>query len=247
MKKFNQKSESLERYFKSIKKLDPLTKEEELELAVRIQEGDRAALNKLVEHNLKIVITIANKNVVRDHNIPVDDLIQQGNLGLYEAALRFKPDAGVRFASFANLRILKMMNALIDSCGRVVRIPVNQEYQRYLAIKNGEEVENLGSIKLDDFVDSEDSSRSKVDMGIGAVMPDVDETFEHEHFTITTKSLLDTLKPKERQIIELYYGIGYGGEMLTKDIADEVGLTQIRVCQIINATQKKLKKHLETI
>ena len=78
---YYQKSESLDRYFKSIKNLDPLTKEEERDLARKAQAGSKAALNKLVQHNLKIVVTIANKN--RGRGIDVDDLIQQGNIGLY--------------------------------------------------------------------------------------------------------------------------------------------------------------------
>ena len=136
-----EKSNSIDKYFKSIRHLNPLTKEEESELATEIQKGCKKSLNKLIEHNLKIVVTIANKNMGR--GIQVDDLIQQGNIGLLEAGLRFKPNSGIRFASFASTRILKLMNHLIDQCGRVVRIPVNQEYERYLSLKRGEEVENI--------------------------------------------------------------------------------------------------------
>lgn len=240
-----QKSESLERYFKSIKNLDPLTKEEELELAAKIQEGSRAALNKLIEHNLKIVVTIANKNVVRDHNITVDDLIQQGNLGLYDAALRFKPDSGVRFASFAGMRVLKMMNALIDQCGRTVRIPVNQEYERYLKIKGGEEVENMSSVKLDDLMTTE-SDKTKADSSILAVYPEVEREFELEHFDVTVTSALSTLSERDQRIIKLRYGIGTesGEEMGTADIAEEIGISQVRVCQLIKEIKEKLAAHV---
>lgn len=242
MKNYREKSDSLDRYFKSIKNLNPLAKSEEIELAKKAKAGDQRALNKLVEHNLKIVVTIANKNVGR--GIDVDDLIQQGNLGLYEAALRFDPDAGVRFATFAGTRILKMMNQLIDTCGRVVRIPVNQEYKRYLALKNGEEVDNLSTVKLDDFI-QDDEGRSKADSGILAVAPSVDEEFEHEDFKIRTTSLLSTLKDKEREIIMMYFGIDQDEALPTKEIAEEVGLTQIRVCQIINSAKKKLQEQIQ--
>jgi RNA polymerase primary sigma factor len=239
MKNYKQKSESLERYFKSIKDLNPLAKSEEIELARKAQTGDRRALNKLIEHNLKIVVTIANKNVGR--GIDVDDLIQQGNLGLFNAVDKFDPEVGVRFASFAGTRILKMMNQLIDTCGRVVRIPVNQEYKRYLALKKGEEVENLSPVKLDDFV-QDDSGRSKADMGIMATRPEIEQEFEMEDFRVRTTSLLSTLQEREREIVKLYFGIDTLEAMPTKDIADEVGLTQIRVCQIINSAKKKLKQ-----
>jgi RNA polymerase primary sigma factor len=234
------KSESLNRYFKEIKDLNPLTKAEEIELAFKSQAGDRRAINKLVKHNLKIVVTIANKNVNRDHNITVDDLIQQGNLGLYEAALRFKPEGNVRFASFAGTRVLKSMNQLIDTCGRTVRIPVNQEYKRYLDLKAGKEVSNISPVKLDKLV-SDSDDRTIGDLGILAVAPSVNESFEHEHFKVTTKSLLGNLKERDRNIMKLYYGIDVVAPLTSAEIADEVGLTQIRVCQILNSARKQLK------
>lgn len=238
MGNYRQKSESLERYFKSIKDLNPLAKSEELELAKQARAGNTRSLNKLVEHNLKIVVTIANKNVGR--GIDVDDLIQQGNLGLFQAAETFDPEVGVRFATYAGTRILKTMNQLIDTCGRVVRIPVNQEYKRYLALKNGEEVENLSAVKLDDFV-KDDEGRAKSETGILAVHPDIEREFEIEDFKVKTTSLLSLLKDRDRDIIKLYFGIDHLEAMPTKEIAVEVGLTQIRVCQIINSAKKKLK------
>jgi len=244
MKNYRQKSDSLERYFKSIKNLNPLVKAEELELAKKAKAGDVKALNKLVEHNLKIVVTIANKNVGR--GIDVDDLIQQGNLGLFQAAATFDPEVGVRFASFAGFRVLKMMNQLIDTCGRVVRIPVNQEYKRYMALKNGDPVSNLSAVNLDDFV-KDIEGRTKADTGILAVDAEVDRIFEVEDFKVRTTTLLSTLKERDREIIKLYFGIDQLAEMTTKDIARELGLTQIRVCQIINSTKKKLKVSIQTV
>jgi len=241
MKKFVTKSESLERYFKSIKDLNPLAKSEELELARKAQEGDTRALNKLITHNLKIVVTIANKNIGR--GIEVDDLIQQGNLGLLEAAKRFDPTANVRFATFAGTRVLKSMNSLIDTCGRIVRIPVNQEYKRYLAIKEGKDVTNLSAVKIDDMV-ANDSDTTKADTGILAVGSAVEESYELEHMKVTTTSLLNTLKPRDKNIMELYFGIDKHESMPTKDIANEVGLTQIRVCQIISSAKKKLQAQI---
>jgi len=238
MKNYKKKSESLERYFKSIQNLNPLAKSEEIELAKKAKAGDTRAMNKLVEHNLKIVVTIANKNVGR--GIDVDDLIQQGNLGLYEAAQRFDPEADVRFSTFAGTRVLKMMNQLIDTCGRIVRIPVNQEYKRYLALKKGEEVENLNAVKIDDFV-QDDSGRSKADSGIISVGPSIEEEHNIEDFKVRTTTLLSGLKERDRRIVKLYFGIDCPESLPTKDIADVVDLTQIRVCQIINSAKKKLQ------
>jgi len=238
MKRYKQKSESLERYFKSIQDLNPLAKSEEIELAKKAKTGDVRAMNKLVAHNLKIVITIANKNVGR--GIDVDDLIQQGNIGLIEAVDRFDPEAGVRLATYAGSRVLKMMNQLIDTCGRVVRIPVNQEYKRYLALKKGEEVENLNAVKIDDFVQDE-NGKSKADSGLLSVGASIEEDHDIEDLTVRTTTLLSGLTERDRGIIKLYFGIDCLEAMPTKDIAEDVGLTQIRVCQIINSAKKQLQ------
>jgi RNA polymerase primary sigma factor len=235
---FTQKSESLDRYFKSIQKLNPLKKEEELELARQYKNGCRAALDKLIEHNLKIVVTIANKNAGR--GIPIDDLIQQGNLGLYEAALKFDPEQDVRFATFAGTRVLKSINTLIDNAGRIVRIPVNQEYQRYLDKKNGKEVNNISSIRMDDYIGDDEGSKTR-ESKIGAVAPDVDASYETDYVNRTVAALLHNLKERDRNILKMYYGIDQEEELPTKEIAEITGLTQIRVCQIISAATKKLQ------
>lgn len=235
---FTQKSESLDRYFKSIQKLNPLKKEEELELARQYKNGCRESLDTLIKHNLKIVVTIANKNVGR--GIPVDDLIQQGNLGLYEAALKFDSDQNVRFATFACTRILKSINALIDNSGRIVRIPVNQEYQRYIDKKNGKDVINIGTVRMDDYIGDDEGSKTR-ESKIGAVAPDVYVSHEMDYVTRTVDILLKNLKERDRDILKMYYGIDRVEEVPTKEIAKITGLTQIRVCQIISAATKVLK------
>jgi RNA polymerase primary sigma factor len=232
-----QKSDSLNRYFKSIKDLHPLTKEEELELGKKVQEGCTRSINKLVEHNLRIVVTIANKNAHR--GILVDDLIQQGNIGLFEAAKRYSPDAGVRFASFAGRRILKTMNELIDYCGRTVRIPVNQEYQRYLAIKNGEEVDNLNSVRLDDIV-HDDSDRTVGDGLILSEGPSVERVFEHEEFKVVTTELLSNLKERDQEVMKLLFGIGYEDSIKPGVIAERLGLSPSTVSQIITKAKASI-------
>jgi RNA polymerase primary sigma factor len=231
------KSESLERYFKSIKDLNPLEKNQELELAKEAKAGNARSFNKLIEHNLKIVVTIANKNAGR--GIQVDDLIQQGNLGLYEAAKRFNPENGVRFTSYAGTWILKYMNKLIDSCGRIVRIPVNQEIERFEAIKRGDEVANMRPVFIDDQV-SEDNDTSKSDI-IFSVSPEVEENIQTDHNKKTVTGLLNTLKNRDRRVMEMFYGVNLAGGMKAKDIADEMGITQIRVYQILNTVKKDLK------
>ena len=235
-----EKSKSLDRYFKSIHKLNPLEKREELELARKCKSGDIRSRNKLIEHNLKIVVTIANKNIGR--GIPIDDLIQQGNLGLYEASLRFDPDNNVRFASYAGTWVLKYINQLIDQCGRIVRIPVNQEIQRYEAIKRGDTIENLSSIDIDERV-SDDNETRKSDL-IFSVTPDIYDKLEDDYTKKTVKLLLESLNGRERQVIEMYYGVNLEDEIKAKDIASELGITQIRVYQILNTVKNNLRSKI---
>lgn len=232
-----QKSDSLNMYFKSIKDLNPLTKDQELELAKKAQAGCSRSFNKLIEHNLKIVVTIANKNVGR--GIPVDDLIQQGNLGLMEAAKRFDPDNNVRFTSYAGTWILKYMNKLIDSCGRIVRIPVNQEIERFEALKRGEEVPNLAPVHIDEKVsDDNDTNKSDILFSVG---PDVERSIDDDYTKKTVARLLSSLKDRDREIAELYYGVNMADGMKAADIADRLGMTQIRVYQILNSVKKDLR------
>lgn len=228
------RSDSLNRYFESIQDLNPLTREQEQELAVKIKEGCRASINTLVQHNLKIVVTIANRNVGR--GILIDDLIQQGNIGLYEAALRFDPEHGVKFTSFARTRILKKMNELIDQCGRLVRIPVNQEYDRYLAIKSGKEVKNLAPVRLDSLI-SDDSketleSRFKVDV------PDEGELERMQ----TLHAALGVLTEQEREVITLFFGLETGEKITQIEIGKRLGVTNVTVGNIKKRALEKIKK-----
>ncbi len=111
-------SENLPKYFKTIKKSNPLTIDEERALGSRIKSGDRRAVNELVQHNLKIVVKLANRHI--GQGVPIDDLIQEGNIGLIEAAERFDPKDGVRFISYASLWIRKRLNEAVVAHGRIV-------------------------------------------------------------------------------------------------------------------------------
>lgn len=228
------KSESLDRYFKSIKNLNPLSTEEERDLAIQIKSGSRDAINKLVEHNLKIVVTMANKNIGR--GILVDDLIQQGNIGLYEAALRFDPDAGVRFTSFARTRVMKLMNELIDSCGRIVRIPVNQEYDRYLAKKRGEDVENLTPVRLDEMI-SDDIQERRSDR-----IQFEEPAEEDREFIEGLNSAMSLLTEREREVITLFFGLETGERVTQIEIGQILGVTNVTVGNIKKRALDKLRK-----
>jgi RNA polymerase primary sigma factor len=231
------KSQSLVKYFKSIQGLNPLTVEEERELVGKINQGCRVSLNKLVTHNLKIVVTIANKNSNR--GILIDDLIQQGNIGLYEAALRFNPDPSTRtrFASFAQTRVLKNMNQLIDECGRPVRIPVNQEYERYLAIRDGKEVDNIKPVQLDAFF-GEDKKNT-----VGSrILHSIESEESNQENLDALNKCLGELTDRERIVINYVFGLE-DDAISQLEIAEMIGTTAATVSNIKKAAIEKLRKH----
>lgn len=231
---------SLKSYFRSIQKYQPLSREEELELAIAIQSGCREALNRLVNHNLKIVVKIAYKNLNR--GIDLEDLIQSGNIGLHEAALRFNPDEiRGRFIGFAQTRILKNINQLIDQCGRTVRIPVNQEYQRYLDLKEGKEVENIRPIYLDAFIgdDNKNTVGSRIVQGLEDSSTAMEQTEEQE----AIQRYLSILTPQERDIINYFFGLEED-PITQKEIAEMMGTSGATISYLKNGALEKIRKHI---
>lgn len=232
-------SENLPKYFKSISKLNPLTLEEEKQLAVRIKAGDKAALNKLVEHNTKIVVTIANRHI--GQGVPIDDLIQEGNIGLYEAALRFDPKGDARFISYASLWIRKRINEAVVAYGRLVRLPHNQEYDIYKAKMAGEEVQTQSTVSIDAPI-GEDSDTTLGDIILNQG-PEVELDFEMDHLRYTIRKAMRTLKDRDQEIIKAYFGLGDSGPMGTDTIAERFEMTTVRVSQIVKASLEKMKQN----
>lgn len=235
-----EKSESLPKYFKTIAKLNPLSTEEERALATRIKSGDLTAIHTLVKHNLKIVVTIANRHI--GQGVPVDDLIQEGNIGLYEAAQRFDPKEGVRFVSYASLWVRKRINEAVVAYGRTVRLPHNQEYDLYKAKMAGEELPNLTTIEIDTPI-GEDG-----DCTIGDILlktqPEVDQWIHDEEVLHTIAQVMGVLKPRDREIVNAYFGLEGAEAMPTDVIAERFEMSNVRVCQIVKSSIEKMRQIL---
>jgi RNA polymerase primary sigma factor len=233
MSKRFETTEGLPQYFKSIESVaKPLSKAEELALADRIQAGDELALNSLVTANLKFVVTLANKF------IGMDDLIQEGNAGLIEAAQKFTSDKDVKFITYAQFWIRKRLNLALCDHGRIVRLPVNQEYDIYKRRMKGEEI-NLSNVQIDKPV-GEDGDNT-----IGDIMlrTDFSDPFEMEETNRVLTRLLSKLRPTELEIVQLFYGL-VGDGLSTKEIAEQVGKTPAEVNRTLKVARAQMRKEI---
>jgi len=231
-------SDTLPQYFKEITAVAHfMTKDEERQLADKIQrggpDGDRA-MHQLVSANLKYVVTMANKFI--GMGLPIDDLIQEGNAGLIEAAQRYTSAQDTKFLTYAKFWIRKRLNLALCEHGRTVRLPVNQEYQIYKEKMKGES-HNLMNVRIDQRV-GEDNDTNLGDL---VLHEDFNDPFQKEDEARTLAVLLTSLKPTERQIVELFYG--FEGEGLsTKEVAERVNMKPSEVNRALKVARAKMRK-----
>lgn len=237
MKKF-ETSETLPKYFKDLGKTDLLTAEEEKAFGELSKAGDRRATDELVNRNLKLVVTLANRHI--GQGVPIDDLIQEGNLGLQEAAVRFDPANGARFASYASLWIRKYLNEAVVEYGRIVKLPHNQEYDLYKAKVAGEETPDLTTVKLDAPVGEEGDTTIGDLLCIG--QNSVEADIEMDDIKFKVKRVLSALKDRDKEIVKAYFGIDRDCALPTDIIAERYGMTNVRVCQIVRGSLDKMKE-----
>ena len=211
-----EKLDEIDSYFEEIKKYRPLSSREEKELAVKIKKGDKAALDKLVNANLKFVVNYAKQ--YRKSGVPFSDLISEGNIGLIKAAEKFDETKGVKFISYAVWWIRNSIQECIN---------------KYLG--NIEEV-NADAYMFDNCKSSEYDYSSQI----------VNNEFEEELNNMqsrqaTITELMKTIKKREIKILSLYFGLYDGKEMTLDEIGQEMELTKERVRQIKDKALVKLK------
>jgi len=231
-------SDNLPYYFRSINRFKPLSVEEELALADRIRAGDKTAIHKLVRHNLKIVVTIARRHL--GQGVAIDDLIQEGNIGLYEAAQRYDPKGNGRFIGYAKMWVRKRINGAVDLHGRIVRLPANQTYEIYRAKVEGREHEAPTKVECDAPV--YDDSDSTVGDRILSVEPEIEQQIEVDQLRFTVRRAMSGLKTRDREIVKEYFGIDRDGAVPAEVIAERHQLTNVRVCQIVKSCIEKMRQ-----
>lgn len=264
----NRESQSIEKYLQEIGKEDLLTPEEEVELARRIRQGDQLALEKLTRANLRFVVSVAKQ--YQNNSLSLNDLINEGNLGLVKAAQKFDETRGFKFISYAVWWIRQSIIQALAEHSRMVRLPLNkvgsltkinkifseleQKYQREptpeeVALMMGitvEEVEaTLGisarHVSMDaPFTDGESNALIDVLENVNA-----EETDKHldykDSLRIETERTLASLTDREREVIKLFFGIGVEHPMTLEDIGDQLGITRERIRQIKDKAITKLR------
>ena len=264
----NRDSQTLEKYFNEISKVELLTPEEEVDLAQRIKQGDQKALEKLTKANLRFVVSVAKQ--YQHSKIPLNDLINEGNLGLVKAAQKFDETRGFKFISYAVWWIRQSIMQALAEQSRMVRLPLNKigslskinqvasaVEQQYEREPTPEELAEIMEITVDEIkntlsastkqvsVDApfaEGESNSLLDVLENSDADKVDEKLEYDDsLKIEIERLLSTLTERERDVIKQFFGIGYDARLSLGDIGENLGLTRERVRQIKDRAINKLR------
>lgn len=264
----NRESQSLEKYLQEIGKVDLITPEEEVKLAVRIKQGDAIALEKLTKANLRFVVSVAKQ--YQNQGLSLSDLINEGNLGLIKAAQRFDETRGFKFISYAVWWIRQSILQALAEQSRIVRLPLNkvglsnkiikaysvleQEFERepspdelasLLEINTDEVEATLGvamrHVSMDaPFAQGEEGTLLDVMVNPNSASAD-DKVNYMESLRVEIERSLNTLTERQKDVIKLYFGIGVPNQLSLEDIGVHFGLTRERVRQIKDKAISKLR------
>lgn len=262
----NRESETLEKYLQEIGKEELISPEEEVQLAQRIRNGDRKAIEKLTKANLRFVVSVAKQ--YQNQELSLQDLINEGNMGLIKAAEKFDETRGFKFISYAVWWIRQSILQAIADQGHMIRLPVNQmsTQNKINKLSNKFEQENERQPSADELSEQIDLPQEKIndalanyskptsmdapfsdgeassllDVLINDDAPQADGQLVEESLKIEIREALKILKDQELNIIQAYYGIDQP-EMTPEEISTKFGLTRERVRQIREKAIRKLR------
>lgn len=263
----NRETASLDKYLQEIGKVDLITAEEEVELAQRIKAGDQIALEKLTKANLRFVVSVAKQ--YQNQGLTLPDLINEGNLGLIKAAQRFDETRGFKFISYAVWWIRQSILQALAEQSRIVRLPlnkigsinkINKTYafleQAHERAPSAEEIAKELDMTINDVKESLKNSGRHVSMDAPLVegedsnlydvlnsgeSPNPDKTLLNESLRTEIERALETLTPREADVVRLYFGLGNQHAMTLEEIGETFDLTRERVRQIKEKAIRRLK------
>jgi RNA polymerase primary sigma factor len=263
----NRETASLDKYLQEIGKVDLITADMEVELAQKIRAGDQLALEKLTKANLRFVVSVAKQ--YQNQGLTLPDLINEGNLGLIKAAKRFDETRGFKFISYAVWWIRQSVLQALAEQSRIVRLPLNkigsinkinktfarleQENERPTS---AEEIAKELDMTINDVKESMKISGRHVSMDAPLIegensnlydvlnsgeSPNPDKSLLHESLKIEILRALETLTPREADVLKLYFGLGDAHPMTLEEIGETFDLTRERVRQIKEKAIRRLK------
>ncbi|MCD4736740.1 MAG: RNA polymerase sigma factor RpoD/SigA [Bacteroidales bacterium] len=263
----NRETASLDKYLQDIGKEELITADEEVQLAQKVKQGDQNALEKLVKANLRFVVSVAKQ--YQNQGLSLPDLINEGNLGLIKAAKRFDETRGFKFISYAVWWIRQSILQALAEQSRIIRLPLNQvgslnkikkatsrleqEYERAPSSEEIAETLEMPNYKVDaarkittryvsmDAPLTQDDDTKFLDVFVSDDMPYTDDGLMKESLAREIQRSLATLTKKERDVINLYYGIGMPHGLTLEEIGAKFDLTRERVRQIKEKAIRRLK------
>lgn len=263
----NRESQSLEKYLQEIGREGLITADEEVVLAKKIREGDQQALEKLTRSNLRFVVSVAKQ--YQNQGLSLPDLINEGNLGLIKAAQRFDETRGFKFISYAVWWIRQSILQAIAEQSRIVRLPLNQvgslnkinkafskleqEFEREPSPEELAKLLELPEDKIADtmkvsgrhvsvdapLINGEESSL--LDVMVNHDSPRADQHLMTESLQREIERSLSTLTDREREVVKMFYGIGYNHGLTLDEIGAKFDLTRERVRQIKEKAIRRLR------
>jgi RNA polymerase primary sigma factor len=259
--------DSVSLYLKQISNIPLLTAEEEKELGLRIADGDKKAMDKLVSHNLRLVVSIAKR--YRGCGIPLLDLIQEGNIGLMKAAEKFDLNKGCRFNTHATWWVRQTINRSLADKSRTIRIPSNvselvnkikkvsapmiQKLNRFptseeLSAELGIEIDKIETaldmsqaIASLDVPVSEDEETNMGDLIADPQLENPIKKLTEECNKEIVESVLSTLTKREADVLRRRFGIETGEPQTLEEIGQSYGVTRERIRQIETKAMRKMR------
>ena len=221
----------LNRYLDEIGRESLLSAEEERELAKKIQQGDSRALNRLVEANLRCVVSIASQ--YKGKGLQMDDLVSEGNIGLMKAASRFNPDKGARFVSYAVVHVRQQIEKAIDQQTGLYQVP--KDVKNELAARQQSRPMSV------DAPLGHRTNMSLLSVLVNQDAPFADERIHSEAIEDAVEFALGSLDERESMVVNAFFGINQEHETMA-EIAEDMDLKRERIRQIRDKAVRKLRK-----
>ncbi|MDD4214033.1 MAG: RNA polymerase sigma factor RpoD/SigA [Bacteroidales bacterium] len=263
----NRETASLDKYLQEIGREELITADEEVKLAQQIKAGNQEALEKLTKANLRFVVSVAKQ--YQNQGLSLPDLINEGNLGLIKAAKRFDETRGFKFISYAVWWIRQSILQALAEQSRIVRLPLNQvgslnriskelsrleqKFERPPLPDELAESLDIPQEKINavmkistrhvsmDAPLAQDEETKFIDVYMNEDGPTTDNNLMYESLSREIQRSLSTLTDKERDVINLYFGLGMNHGLTLEEIAVKFDLTRERVRQIKEKAIRRLK------